>query len=339
VPAIVVTFDAGSDVQNQVIDAIRAHVSDLPVELVTVSVERDDVLGRRLAAAGTVATARRALGTFDIEVAPDNSLLVFFTEADGETTLIRRLQANPQGWKVALEHGAIVVRSLVEALLDGGRVGIAPGAGHGAEPKGNVERRPSDTTAATPDGALRTKAERPTEVEAAERRLAITAGYTATEFAPRVAWQSGFAVGAQWLVTPVVYAGARYTLFPALTVTTADAVVSVGRHPLEVLVGYRETGRVGLNGELGIVGDRVTRTTVRTAASLRATSPDARWLFAVTARGGFSWSPWGPLTASLRFGADFAVTRFAYAVDSAEPLVLPGWIRPKLELELGAHLW
>lgn len=343
-PAIILTFDAGSDIQKQAISAIRAHLSDLAVEVVTVAVERDQALDRRLAAAGTLAAARPALGTFDFEVTEDDSLLIFLTEAGGETTLIRRLRPNRQGSRVTVEQAAIVVRSLVEALLDGGNVGVAPGAGSSFGPKSKklvaAETRPTLTTRpAASERPMSSRPAGPKEADAVSQRLAVTAGYTTTEFAAAVAWQSGFSAGAQWLVTPVFYAGARYTLFPTLTLANTDAVVSIGRHPLEALVGYRETGRVALNAELGVVGDRVTRTTVRTATTLRATDPDARWLLAVAARGGFSWSPLAPLRASLRFGADLALMKYAYAVDSSEPLVFPGWIRPRVELELTARLW
>jgi hypothetical protein len=342
-PAIILTFDASSDIQKQAVAAIRAHVSDLALEVVTVPLERDQALDRRLTAAGTLAASRPALGTFAIEVTEDDSLLIFFIEAGGETTLIRRLRPNQQGSRVTVEHAAIVVRSLVEALLEGGNVGVAPGAGDSFGPKSQAPVRETPPPLTTPPaGAERpmsTRPERPKAADAMRQRLAVTAGYTTSEFAAGVAWQSGFSAGAQWLVTPVFYAGARYTFFPTLTLANPDAVASIGRHPVEALVGYRETGRVALNAELGVVGDRVTRTTVRTATALRATDPDARWVLAVAARGGFSWSPWAPLRASLRFGADLALMKYAYAVDSSDPLVFPGWIRPRVELELAARLW
>src|ERR1041384_5857677 len=60
-----------------------------------------------------------------MDIAEDGALLIFFTEVSGEATLIRRLPPNRQGLRVGLEQAAIVVRSLVEALLEGGNVGIA----------------------------------------------------------------------------------------------------------------------------------------------------------------------------------------------------------------------
>jgi hypothetical protein len=240
---------------------------------------------------------------------------------------------------VALEQAAIVVRSLVEALLDGGNVGIAPGAGRSLESKSDAPRarETTPTPRSAPDSS--DVAAEPEAAGRTEQGVALTAGTTTTQFAAGAPWQSGFSAGAQWLATPTLYAGARYTLFPTATLTHADAVVSIRRYPLEALVGYRETGRVALNAEVGVVIDRVTRSTVSTAATLRATAPDARWLLAFAARGGFSWSPWKPLRASMRLGADFALVRYSYAIESGESVLSPSWVRPRVELELAACLW
>lgn len=343
--AIVVTFDADSVAQGQAVVAIRAHMSGLPVEVVSVPVERGPALDERLATSGALAASRHALGTFDIEAGEDDSLLIFFTEADGETTLIRRLRPNHQGARVALEQAAIVVRSLVEALLEGGTVGIAAGADHSFEPgrneqtPGEAAAAPSTSTPALTDRSASPPPEHSSGEGSTSEHLALTAGYTTTQFATGVPWQSGLSVGAQWLATPAFYGAVRYTFFPSMTLASADAAVSIGRYPLEVLVGYHERGRLALNAELGVVADRVTRATVRTAATWRATSPDARWVLAMAARGGFSWSPWTPLRASMRVGADFVLMRYAYVVDAGEPALSPAWVRPRLELELAACVW
>lgn len=344
---IIVAFDASSDAQKQAVAAIQAHVSDLPVLVVVVSAERPRALDARLAASGTLAASRQALGTFSIEVAEDGSLLIFFTEADGEATLIRRLRPNQQGVRVALEQAAIVVRSLVEALLDGGTVGITPHS------DGNVESKPSEIVggegAPSPGAAPATvdapRTERPGVPEAPlkagpnARRLALAAGSAVTQFAADVPWQAGFSVGIHWRATHELYAGARYTLFPALTIGSADAAVSVRRHPLEAFVGYREPGRVALNAEVGITADRAARTTVRTAAPFQATSPEARWVLAVGARGGFSWSPWSVVSGSMRMGADFVLTPYSYAIESAEALPSTRRVRPRVEIELAVGVW
>ena len=99
---IILTFDASSEAQKQAIAAIRAHVSGLPADVVIVPLEHQRSLDSRLAAAGSLAASRQALGTFYIEIEPDGTLLIFFTEPGAEATLIRRLPPNDQGVRVAL---------------------------------------------------------------------------------------------------------------------------------------------------------------------------------------------------------------------------------------------
>jgi hypothetical protein len=85
--------------------------------------------------------------------------------------------------------------------------------------------------------------------------------------------------------------------------------------------------------------DRTTRTTVSTPASFRATSPEGRWVLGVGVRGGFSWTPWGPLWVSLRAGADVVLTPYSYTLESNDSVPSLGWARPRVELELAVWLW
>src|SRR5437868_4497769 len=91
---IILTFDASSEAQKQAITAVRAHVSGLPADVQIVPVEHQPSLDSGLAAAGSLAASRHALGTFYIEIEQDGTLLIFFTEPEAEATLIRRLPPN-----------------------------------------------------------------------------------------------------------------------------------------------------------------------------------------------------------------------------------------------------
>jgi len=349
ISSIIVAFDARSDAQKQAVAAIQAHVNGLPLTVVVTPVEHQESLDERLASSGALAASRHALGTFYIESLGDGSLQIFFTEAGGEATLIRRLRPNQQGLRVALEQAAIVVRSLVEALLEGGTVGIANEADHpGAEKAGGVVSvNAAQTTAAAPESTeskgskevASENAEAAPEIGPAGHHLALVVGSPLTQFAAGVPWQAGLAAGVHWRATPAIYLGARYTFFSALTLSTPDAAVSLKRHPLEVLIGYREAGRLALNAELGAIADRVARTTLSTAEAFQATSDDARWLLALGARGGFSWCVWPPACVSMRIGADFVLTPYAYTIDSGQALPSLRRVRPRVELDLAVWVW
>jgi hypothetical protein len=120
-----VTYDPGSEKQRQALTAVRAHLRGLAVELVADAAKRGGDLADRLRTSGALASANEALGTFSIEQSADSSILVFFTEAGGDAILIRRLPPSEQSERLATEQAAIVVRSLVESLLEGGRIGVS----------------------------------------------------------------------------------------------------------------------------------------------------------------------------------------------------------------------
>jgi hypothetical protein len=348
---VILTFDASSEAQKQAIAAIKAHVRGLPAEVVVVPVEHAESLAQQLAASGSLAASRNALGTLHIQIAEDGALLIFFTEPEGEATLIRRLPANRQGPRVAFEQVAIVSRSLIEALIDGGRIGLVPETSR--QPDAEVEEEPQSSADPAPEPSESLDEAAPSELPpseaaredspnefASERKwIAVTAGYTLTHFAAGMPWQSGFSAGVHGLVTPRFYAGARYTFFPALTAGTDDAVVSIQRYPIEALVGYRGAGAFALHGEAGMVADHTLRTTVRTSSAFRATSPESRWTFAFAARAGASWAPAPRFRVALRGGADFVLTRYSYRLESGEAAPSPDWVRPRMELELAVALF
>jgi len=62
-------------------------------------------------------------------------------------------------------------------------------------------------------------------------------------------------------------------------------------------------------------------------------------LLAFGARGGVSWSPWAPVWATMRVGADFLLTPYTYSLDSSEVVPSPRRVRPRVELELAVWVW
>jgi len=244
---------------------------------------------------------------------------------------------------------------LVEALLEGGSIGITADANRPSSPKA-AEVAPAAATPVTDAASSGSEEESSADSDSPEQRvsrsddpaskassagehLACLVGAPLTQFADGTPWQAGLSAGMHWRATPALYAGARYTFFGALTLSTADVAASVKRHPLEIVFGYREAGRLGLNAEAGIIADRVTRTTLRTAEAFQATSSDARWQLALGARGGVSWSPWSPLWATMRVGADIILTPYSYVVDSNHVVPSPRGLRPRVELELAVWVW
>jgi hypothetical protein len=317
---IVLTYDPSSEEQREALTAVRGHVTGSPVELVVETVEPGRDLGDRLAAAGTLATSHSALGTFYIEQTPDRSILIFFTEPGGSATLVRRLPASKAGARVAIEQSAIVVRSLIEALLEGGRLGIVP------------ERDRASTTKPAP--ALEPGA--PVEADSAEVFLFV--GYVGTQPMGGLSWQSGVAAGVRWLVVPTTYVGARYTLIPAAEVDAGSTRVSIARRPGELLLGYASGTEILVNFELSAIVEQTSRETLATDAAFEPTPPKSHWTFGLGPRAGAIVAPSTALRLAIRVGADFLMSRPNYATDE-RTVGAPGRIRPRLDLELGVGVW
>jgi hypothetical protein len=346
----VLTYDPSSERQQQALAAVRAHLRGLSVELVTEAAAQDRDFAERLAASGALATSHSALGTFSIEQGADRSILVFFTEPGGSATLVRRLPTSELDDRVAIEQAAIVVRSLVEALIEGGHLGVvaegtesaAPARGEApASPESTRRPRNSDAAASTPpesSPSTLTTEPRPAPGDAASRRFFVFLGYAGAYAGSELSWQQGASVGARWLFAPTAYFGARYTLIPPSEVDTPAARISLTRRPAELLFGYAAGTWVLANLELSALFEQTSRETLATDAAFEPTRASSHWSFGIGPRAGAMWAPWRVLRVAVRAGADFMVAQPTYTTVE-QTVAAPARVRPRLEFELGVGVW
>jgi hypothetical protein len=353
---IVLSYDPTSEEQRRALAAVRAHLQGLPVEIVTETVEQQRDLAERLAASGTLATSHTALGTFSIEKGTDRSILVFLTEPGGSATLVRHLPASELSARVAIEQAAIVVRSLVEALLEGGRLGVAVAE---AKPSGATRSTKADartlptpeTTRAEPSapgpapssaGAVETEGVDTemggTPTASPPPRFFVSLGYAGVHPGAGLAWQSGAAVGARWLVARAAYIGVRYTLLPASELEVGSARVSIARRPAELVLGAAAGSWVLANAELSAIVEQAVRETVATNPAFEPTGGTTHWGFGLGPRVGAMVAPWPAVRFAVRGGADFMLTQTAYATDE-DTVSAPARVRPRLEFEFAVGVW
>jgi hypothetical protein len=303
-PGIVVfAVDPQAKDAQAMIDAVRAHLTGLPVRLVI------DPSGSE---AGHDDANR--IGTLTIEPTPPNEWVVSFTEPAIETTLVRRIRLKPQGKRVALEEAAIVVRSMVEAILDGGHVGIAKRSSeeNNAAPSSNVVWRP-------------------------RQGITATAGYLGTTFGSGLGWQSGGTIGLRWH-SGGIYAGIASQLFAPITTNTAPVSIILIRHPGAVVFGYEGASRLAPTIEMELLVDYVTRSTPQANADYQATPPSGRWMFGVGAMAGLTWSIVPRIRLLAQVGVDGIFNPYSY-VASPDFIVQASAIRAKLGIGLGVDLW
>ena len=304
---VVFAVDPKARDAQAMVDAVRAHLTGLPVRLV---IGADS--GETGADAGSGGSGR-VLGTLTIDPATPGEWVVSFTEPAIDTTLVRRIRIKPQGKAVALEEAAIVVRSMVEAILDGGHVGIA----RPLRPAGEETSR-----APAPRGP--------------RRGIAITGGYFGTAFAPGLGWQSGAQFGLRWQYGEL-YAGVAYAIFAPIETTRSGVSLRLSRYPGSLVLGYEGSSRLAPIVEVELTVDHVRRQTLQ-AEGFDPTDSEGRWTLGVGGEVGLSWSILPRLRLLALGGADWMVNSYAYVAPSG--IIVPASsVRPKVVVGLGLDLW
>ncbi len=231
------------------LEAIRAHLTGLPLDVLDAPArgpapgdDTDSPLPCAMpdgaATLAAVCVQRRRSG----------ELLVYLTEDGGKTTLVRRFFPEPRGSAASLEELGVAVRALVQALLDGGHVGVT----HAAPPA---------TRAAV---------------------LAMGLGYVGTLLSTDLGWQSGVDVAVLGRVRGPFVAEARYSFFPSVAagVPGSSAVLTLERHPIDVAAGFAPAGTVAPEvwfgcGSTGSIGRRQRRAAISARPRRRPIGPQA----------------------------------------------------------------
>jgi hypothetical protein len=307
---VVFAVDPRSRDGQAMVDAVRAHLTGLPVRLVI-----DSESGGAPESGANAGNGLRVLGTLTIDPKTPGEWVVSFTEPAVDTTLVRRIRIKPQGKAVALEEAAIVVRSMVEAILDGGHVGIA---------------RPSRPAGEDPSRA-------PGAARGLRRVVTLTGGYLGTMLASELGWQSGAQFGLRWQ-SGELYAGIAYAIFSPIDVTSQGISLRLKRYPGSVVLGYEGTSRFAPIIEVELTADYVQRETLN-AEGFSPRESEGRWTFGAGAEAGISWSMLPRLRLVVMGGADWMVNSYAFVTQPYKVIIPASSVRPKVIVGLGVDLW
>ena len=308
---VVFAVDPQSKDADAMVEAVRAHLTGLPVRLVI-----EGANGAAGANGDMAKDGSHRIGTLTIDPGTPGEWVVSFTEPAIDTTLVRRIRLKPQGKRVALEEAAIVVRSMVEAILDGGHVGIAR---PGQPDEGPIAPLPSSV------------AWRP------RRGIAASAAYLGTTFGPGLGWQSGGVLGLQWHANGL-YAGIAVEIFAPITTNTTPVSLLLVRRPGGIVAGYEGPSRLAPAIEVELLADYISRSTVKTEGGYQETPPDSRWFFGMGVSAGVSWSIVPRFRLLAQGGADWIINPQSY-VAPPHFIVQPASVRPKISIGLGVDVW
>jgi hypothetical protein len=288
-------------------DAIRAHLAGLPVTVVDAPPSGVVSEGAGPPSPCAAATDGATLAAVCVERRRSGELLVSLREGGGATTLVRRIEPGPTGSGATLEELGVAVRSLVQALLEGGHVGIA----------GPTPGPPPAT-------------------------LGLRLGYIGTLLSTDIGWQSGVDAEASWRIRGPFAVAARYSFFPSIAASLpgSTAVLVLDRHPIELAVGWSPRARIAPEAWLGAWADLVHRSTAATGADLNATGDQSDWSFGASAAVGVAWAPVPVVHLHALGGLDLAFRSARYVVDDGGGATLTlASLRPRLQASIGVDVW
>jgi hypothetical protein len=231
----------------------------------------------------------------------------------------------------ASEELALILRSAIQARLDGGDVAMA----EIALPKPVVVAPPpAPPVAPLPEKRVVTYAREP--------QGAVEVGAILTRPLREAHWQGGLGLRTWTRVRPVRF-GLGYSVFPGLTASSEQSKFSVQRHPMEAFVGYGlRSGDLDVIVESAFSADPIRRETTFSQVPLSGQQPRWRWLWAVSGRLRFDTHLASALWFTAAAGAEFPLNPYSFEVAVAGKQqtiaqILP--VRPTLELGLVLGWW
>jgi hypothetical protein len=359
--ALVVVVDADSApnaLNAAILGAIEADVADLKVHLHVESVRGAGDIRSRLDQALAVRTTEgRRLGALWFDTSQLGDFLLFLANADGSRVLVRRIHVGTDAEGAAVEELAVVVRSTVSALLEGGTLGtaaIAPApstaVGPSGLPPGDGPAAAASTTLPDPQPGRSVALVSPSLPRASNRAAVpdrpriplaqLGVSYVGTVFSSPGSWQSGLALSARYVAAFHGYLEASYDFISPEDVVADGFALELGRHPFGVAAGYQRVlgSRFRFEGELAFVVDAVSRTTSTTTAGFQPTSSDTRALLALAPRARAAYNPFWQAWLTVGAGVDVVVNHFTYQAPPSTVLVDPLSVRPRVELGLALDL-
>jgi hypothetical protein len=332
-PVVVLLFAAQDEgAANTLLGAVQAQLGDLPVQLsIERSAEFPATLPDQVGVAADVAARLSATTVFWFDVSIPEQIFVYLAERGGSRVLVRAVDAT--GEVERLESTAVIVRGLVQAVLEGGTIGIqSPPASPPPQP---TPPAPGESPAASP-------VPEPAMPVPARSWLGLQLAYAVDFFSDQVTVVQGVAAGLLFHVDP------NWSLFAAYRVLTdADASgggvdLSVSRHPMELGVRFRwPLGDWDLGASFFGVADYLTRETVSRSSGMAVVGNNSAWLGGIGLVLHTSYRIAGSFRVFLDGGIDALVNRVEYVVQTSDgqSVVLRSWyVCPTLLLGLSVDL-
>ena len=298
------------------VPAVRSQLSDLEVVFQLHTVEEFPAqLAEQLQLAREMARTENAIAVFWLDRTTHDQVFLFLTGESGDRVLVRELaEMDEPGRHEAL---AIIVRSSVDAMLRGGRIGI--------------EHVPAESTASAPAGTK-----------------PATAGVLSVGLSFALKSHSGthpalagldIRIGLQVYRSLSVLVG--YTFVQPMEVEGSTASARILRHPARIGVGLSwSLGAFRLGPSLCLVVDYTTARAHDLAAGLTAIEDVGNLVLglAPAAEIGLSLSRWSELLVQLEGEVPLNGRRYVVDAGGGREVLLEPWrFRPGLLIGFRVH--
>jgi len=124
-PVVLIAQEDADPMTERALDAIGAGLVDLPVSLASRRVVGwDNAIVNRVDHARSVAASTGAIAVIWLDLSAPQHVFLFIADSTGGRVLVRTVQTQSQDVEAQLETLSVIVRSSIEGLLAGGRIGV-----------------------------------------------------------------------------------------------------------------------------------------------------------------------------------------------------------------------
>lgn len=222
--ALLITPGESGGTDGDILDAVRAQLGDLPVELVVEAAPGfPPTLPAQIAVAAEFALRACAGTVFWLDQSVQDRVFVYLAEQGGTRLLMRSVDSADTAERV--ESVAVIVRGLVQSILAGGTIGVSvPGVPDDVEPEPTVTAVPAEEAPIAP---------------APLPWLGLQLAYSVDFFSAEATALHGLDAGVVFHVHENWSVFAAYRVSGDAEVSGGGIELGVGRHPLEVGVRFR----------------------------------------------------------------------------------------------------
>ncbi|MBN1770848.1 MAG: hypothetical protein JXB32_06300 [Deltaproteobacteria bacterium] len=315
---------SNAGVSERAVEAARAQLADLPVEIEVVWVETmTPGLREQLGVIRVLAAERGAGIAFWVDLESADEVMVYVAEPGGGRVLARAIDTGGQPEESRYEITALILRATIEALVQGGEIGVR------MPELPDVVSPPVIRPVPAPPVAP------PPPVEAVPV-LELSGAYAPALQDDGLSVVHAGRLALTW--RPAAWAGvfAACRLVAPFERENEQVVLSFEPHPFEIGFGVRWTWgdwRLDLSGAL--VNDVVSWSAQPRRDTVETRSPSWRWVVALAPEVAVRWSPLGNYALFAGLGMDFVLNDGPSVVDTPlgpATVVEPWPVRPFLRL-------